>query len=484
MSTINTNVSSIIAQNNLARSNADLSVSLERLSTGLRINRGSDDPAGLIVSERLRREIAGIEQAIGNGERASNVISTAEAALQEISTLLTDIKALTIEASNSGAFSQEEIEANQLQIDSAVATITRISNTTSFAGLKLLNGSLDFQTSGVASSAIQDVKIFAGNYGTNATIPVSVEVLNSAETGQLFVSALGTSALASSVTFEVQGSKGVEVFSFVSGTALSAVVFAVNQISDSVGVSAALVNGGATSGIVLGSTEYGSDAFVSVRKISGGATFQTLDALGGAGNAVNRDEGEDVLALVNGSLALGDGTNVKFRGTAMDLELNLTTAAATTLATHAFTVTGGGATYQIGPEVNSQQNVSIGIQSVAASRLGNEAQGFLSSIITGGASSLVDGNAADASTIVDTSIDQVAVLRGRLGAFERNTLQTTIRSQQIALENLTASESSIRDTDFAAETARLTRAQILVQAGTATLQIANSTAQNVLALLS
>jgi flagellin len=168
----------------------------------------------------------------------------------------------------------------------------------------------------------------------------------------------------------------------------------------------------------------------------------------------------------------------------MDLELNLTTAAATTLATHAFTVTGGGATYQIGPEVNSQQNVSIGIQSVAASRLGNEAQGFLSSIITGGASSLVDGNAADASTIVDTSIDQVAVLRGRLGAFERNTLQTTIRSQQIALENLTASESSIRDTDFAAETARLTRAQILVQAGTATLQIANSTAQNVLALLS
>ena len=120
---------------------------------------------------------------------------------------------------------------------------------------------------------------------------------------------------------------------------------------------------------------------------------------------------------------------------------------------------------------------------MASSRLGTETIGFLNSIVSGGDNSLISGRAGQASQIIDAAIDQVSILRGRLGAFERNTLQTSVRSQQIALENLTASESEIRDTDFAFETARLTRAQILVQAGTSTLGIANSTAQNVLALL-
>src|SRR5690606_12474387 len=186
MSRINTNVSALIAQHNLAKSNTDLGTSLRRLSTGLRINRGADDPAGLIVSERLRTEISGVGQAISNIERASNVIATTEAALQEINTLLVSIKGLTIEAANTGAFSDEEIEANQLQIDSAVESITRISNTASFAGLKLLNGSLDYLISGVDDSQITDVNVFGANFGTNDYIPVTVEVLNSAETAQLF----------------------------------------------------------------------------------------------------------------------------------------------------------------------------------------------------------------------------------------------------------------------------------------------------------
>ncbi len=483
MSRINTNVTSLIAQNNLHRSNNDLSTSLQRLSTGLRINRGADDPSGLIVSERLRSEIAGIEQAVDNAERASNVIATAEAALQEINNLLNDLKALTVEAANTGGFSEAEIEANQLQIDSALDSITRISNTTSFAGLKLLNGSLDYLTSGVPTSAIGNVKVFGANFGTNANLPVTVETLNSAQTATLFVSGLGTSQFASSVTFEVQGVKGVQVFSFVSGTALSAVVFAVNQVSDATGVSASLVNGGLASGFRLDSEEYGSDAFVSLRKINDGDFLQTYDALGGAGAAVNRDTGQDVLALVNGTLALGDGLRVQLRTAVLDIQLNLTAGAATTLASHAFTITGGGANYQIGPSVNAQQQVGVGIQSVAASSLGDEITGYLISVGSGGDNSLVAGGAQAASQIIDLAIDQVSVLRGRLGAFERNTLQTTIRSQQIALENLTAAESQIRDADFAYETARLTRAQILVQAGTSTLGLANSSAQSVLSLL-
>jgi len=486
MTRINTNVSSLIAQHNLDKANGNLSVRLQRLSTGLRINRGADDPAGLIVSERLRSEIAGVDQAIENAERATNVIATAEAALQEISTLLTSIKGLTVEAANTGAFSEDEIEANQLQIDDAIASITRISNTTSFAGLKLIDGSLDYVLSGVDSTNVRNVRVFSANFGTNQSMPVDVEVLNSAENGQLFLSA-PSGTLLSSVSFEVQGNTGVEALTFVSGTALSAVAAAINAVTDATGASASLVNGAdQTSGLVINSTTFGTDAFVSVRKLEDGDFFQTLDSLqaqGGPANVIGRDAGEDVLALVNGNLALGDGREVSIRSTTLTMELSLTEAAATTLGTHSFTVTGGGALFQVGPSVNSSQQVGFGVQSVSATHLGDQDLGFLNSVVSGGDNSLVNGAARDASQIIDKAIDQISLLRGRLGAFERNTLQTSVRSQQIALENLTASESEIRDADFAAETAELTRAQVLTNAGTSVLALANSSAQNVLSLL-
>ena len=130
MSTINTNIPSLVAQRALRRSQIDLSVSLERLATGLKINRGADDPAGLIVSERIRSEISASQQAIRNSLRAINVIATAEGSLDEVSGLLGDIQAKLTEAANTGAFSDEEIEANQLQIDLAIASISRIANVT------------------------------------------------------------------------------------------------------------------------------------------------------------------------------------------------------------------------------------------------------------------------------------------------------------------------------------------------------------------
>lgn len=485
MSRINTNVSALVAQHNLAKANSDLQVRLQRLSTGLQINRGADNPSGLIVSERLRSEISGITQAISNTERASNVIATTEAALAEISDLLTSIKGLVVEAANTGAFSPDEIQANQLQIDSAVESITRISNSTSFAGLKLLNGSLDYVTSGINTAQIQDVRIFSASLGTQPYIPVSVQTLASAQTASLFLSGNTTGAagaLLSSVTFEVTGNKGVQVFSFVSGTALSAVAFAINQVQDATGVTANLVSAtNATSGLRFTSAGYGTNAFVSVRKLSGGSFFQTFSGQGGT--AVQRDTGQDVLALVNGNLALGDGTKLSLRSATLNLQMNLTATAAQSLGTYSFSVTGGGALYQVGAQVNTSQQVSFGIQSVASSNLGNETVGFLSSVVTGGSSSLIGGQQHAASDIIDAAIDQISLQRGRLGAFERNTLQVAGRSQQIALENLTASESSIRDADFATETSKLTRAQILVNAGTSTLALANSSAQSVLRLL-
>ena len=486
MTRINTNVPALIAQNNLSRSNNALSTSLERLSTGYRINKGSDDPAGLIVSERLRTEIAGVGQSIDNVERASNVIATTEAALQEISSLLIDIKGLVVQASNTGAFSPAEIQANQLQIDSAVESITRISNTTSFAGLKLLNGNLDYIISGQDPAALKDIRVHGANFGTADSMPVTVEVLASAQNAGLFLSgntAGSPGALLSSVTFEVQGPKGVEVFSFASGTTLSAVVFAVNSMKDSTGISASLVDvANQTSGMTFNSVGYGSDAFVSVRQLEDGDFFSTFSGQGGS--KIERDYGQDVLALVNGSLALGDGLNVSLNSGNLNLNLTLDAVAAqTTGDVNSFYITGGGALYQLGPHVNSANQVGFGIPSVAASHLGTSVVGYLSSVTAGGDNSLLNDRALEAAGIIDASIDQIATLRGRMGAFERNTLQTTLRSSQVALENLTSSESSIRDTDFAQETAQLTRAQILQQAGMSTLAIANSSSQNVLSLL-
>ena len=143
MSRINTNVSSLIAQRTLGMQNRSLTTSLERLSTGLRINRGGDDPAGLIASENLRAEKTAISAAIGNAERAEQVINVAEGGLQEISALLQELQGLVGESANDAGLSTEEREANQLQIDSILQTIDRLANATNFQGTKLLNGNFD-----------------------------------------------------------------------------------------------------------------------------------------------------------------------------------------------------------------------------------------------------------------------------------------------------------------------------------------------------
>jgi flagellin len=474
MARINTNVSALTAQRGLAKSQRQLSDTLQRLSSGLKINRGADDPAGLIASEGLRSEIAGLDQAIDNSSRASNVISTAEANLSEIANLLTNVKQLVVEAANSGALSQDEIAANQLQIDSAVASITRISNTATFAGLKLLNGSLDYITSGVAASQITALHVHQANFGTAASMPVQIDVLTSANNAELQFQA---SSIASSVTLEISGNEGVDVLTFTSGTAASAIAYAINRITDSTGVKVDLINSAApTSGIVFKSSGYGSRSFVSVRVQSG--TFATVNS---AAAAATRATGVDAVATVNGALTVADGLNLKMNTTTLDLEVTLDTAFGTGQSD--FTITGGGAKFQLGPQVTSNQQVSLGIQSAAASKLGDSDVGFLSDIVTGGASSLGNGGASTASKIIERAIRQIAVLRGRLGAFERNTIDTNMNSLSVALENVTASESTIRDADFAEETSNLTRAQILTQAGTSVLATANSTPQSVLTLL-
>ena len=148
MSRINTNVQSLIAQRVLGQNNKGLGTSLERLSTGLRINRGKDDPAGLIASESLRSEIKSINMAIGNSERADQVVNIAEGGLQEVSGLLTELQGLLTGTASKAGLSNSEKKANQLQIDSILQTIDRIAGATSFQGIKL-SGSVDDALTGV-----------------------------------------------------------------------------------------------------------------------------------------------------------------------------------------------------------------------------------------------------------------------------------------------------------------------------------------------
>ena len=191
--------------------------------------------------------------------------------------LLNSIKGLIVQAANTGGISQDEIEANQLQVNSAIEAITRIANTASFAGLQLLNGALEYLTSGIPASAIAGVNIFGVQFGTQSSVPVQVEVVSSAQTASLFISGNTAGAageLLSSVTIELAGNLGVQTLSFVSGTNLSAVAAAINTLRDSTGVSASLVDSAnQTSGLTITSLGYGSDQFVSVKRIGQGGDF-------------------------------------------------------------------------------------------------------------------------------------------------------------------------------------------------------------------
>jgi flagellin len=465
MSRINTNISSLRAISTLSKNNSDLNKRLERLSSGLKINTGKDAPAALIASETLRSEINGIHQAIDNSTRADNVINTAEGALSEVSALLLEVQGLTNEAANSGALSPEEIKANQLQVDAILNSVNRIANTTQFNGVKLLNGALDYTASGVASTAIDTFQVNAAKLPDNGYSTITVEVTASAKLGE--VDFTGATVGTSAVTIEIAGNGGTEQLSFAANTATSAVSFAVNQLTQATGVSA-VVSGGT---LRFTTNAFGSKQFVSVKTINGSFT---------EGKAYGDDAGVNI----NGAKAEVSGTTASVRNGDLDISLTLdSNFAQDTTSTTSFNITGGGAKFQIGSQVNRQSQIQVAVGAVSTTKLGNEIEGFLSSLASGGDNSLVSGNAAQAQKVLTESIRQVATLRGRLGALQKNVLETNVNSLNIALENVTASESAIRDADFASETAALTRAQILVQANTSVLAQANSSPQNVLALL-
>jgi flagellin len=583
MTRINTNVPSLVAQSRLQNSNQDLQTALTRLSTGLRINTGADDPAGLIASEALRSEITSLGKAVSNTRRASQIISTADSGLGQVSNLLNDIRGLVVEAANSGGLSAEEIAANQLQIDSSLEAINRISQSTTFQGSKLLDGTLDFVSTARSVASVRDINIDQANLGAVGQISADV-VIDSAATQAAITAATGgftaaanatatfgagtddititaatagsdfndvqvqfvddttagdvaasasfdtaqrtltvtynstaatltnrdIDAIAAAITadgtftgavvdvngadafveptttpstlksggevliadlvFQLSGEDGSETFNFGSGTAASQISDAVNLVADSTGVSAGFSS---VAGITFSSTGYGSDTLVDIEVINeeAGGTFA-------ASLTNDRATGADIVATVNGVEADGDGNRLSINTSVLDLNLTVDAGSSTNFS---FQITGGGALFQLGPDVTTNQQARLGIGSVSTGQLGG-ANGRLYELGSGQARSL-ENDVAGASVIIEDVIAKVTGLRGRLGAFQSTTLDSNMISLNETLANLQEAESSIRDADFAQESANLTRAQILVQSGTNVLALANQNPQNVLSML-
>jgi flagellin len=509
MSRINTNPASLIAQRNLGVNNKTLDTTLERLSTGLRINRGKDDPAGLIASENLRAEKSALGSAISNAERTDQLVNIAEGGLQELSNLLTDLKGLVTATANNAGLSTEEKQANQLQVDSILQTIDRLSDSTNFQGVKLLNGNFDFQTKNVATG-VTDYRINSAKISKGGSVQVNALVTTSAQQGALYLSTGGKLNLSGSsgalFTIEISGSKGSRELSFASGTKNADIVAAINSYTEVTGVTAAL--SGSASGVTLKSVGFGSDQFTSVKVVNAANintntsnagiykfnskdtnTFLTTrDTSFAAANNGVRDDGQDVVATINGVAATSKGKNVRVNTDFLDVEITFDNTRAQTIGavgstSGALTITGGGADFQLSSKVDIAGKVAIGIQNVSARKLGNSTVGVLSSLGSGKTFNLVDGDLTKASSVVDEAIKQVSGLRGRLGAFQKNTVSATIRNLGVSLENSSAAESVIRDADFASETASLTRSQILSSAAQNSLGLANQRPQSALQLL-
>lgn len=464
------NVSALTAQNNLNRSSSAMNKSLERLSSGLKVNRGADGPAALVISEKQRAQIAGLQQAIDNTEKGVSVVQTAEGALTEINSLLVKIRGLALDSANSGVNDDDALAANQAEIDNALDTINRIANNTQFGTKKLLDGSAGL--SGVTTDAsvtylTASEDTAAGSYAVNVTAAAQrAEVLGT--------TTQGTGTLAQD---EILTVNGVNI-SLSAGLDRAGVQDRINEFSGQTGVVAEDDDTAATN-TRLRTIDFGSDASISVVSNQSGA--------GSAGftTSAETDTGSNIAGTIGGNAATGsgnvltgtagasDGVVLQF-GEAADAQVSAAGALGTV------TVTDNSLTFQIG--ANQNQTVDIAIDKVNPTSLGlgvaNNQFNTLNDVNVTNTS-----KAQDTLAVVDKAIDEITNLRGELGAFQQNTLESTANNLRATLENTVNAESIIRDTDFAEEISNFTKYQTLVQAGTNVLGNANQTSQLVLSLL-
>jgi len=453
-----------IINNIYARQNTLMS----QLSTGRMINKGSDNPAGLIAVTNLNAELTDVNAAIDNGQRADAMLSVAGGALGQVASLLDEIESLAAASTSQAGLSAAELAANQAQIDQAVSSIDRIIRTTGFNGKKLLDGTLAIGTTGVDSTKISDVRVYSrDSVATSASIVVTLD----AAATKAVKSGYATTSATAATTILITGNLGTATIDIASGENLSSVAAKINDASAQTGVAASAT--ASNNNLSLLSTTYGSDAFVSVQNLSGDSTnFADLA----------KTSGTDAEVTVNGQTASVDGLNVNFNGGGISLSFTLTEDYndGTVSGAETFQVTDGGATFQLGTD--STTRTTLGIPGLNSHMLGSSDVGYLSSIKSGGAHSLTE-DPAGAVSVIKKAVQQVALAQGRVGSFQKFQIGTSVNALQAAKESLTQAVGNIQDVDYAQVTAEMGRQQVLMQAAISLLGIANSQSQSILSLL-
>ena len=463
---INTNVASLNAQRNLESSQSLASTSLERLSSGLRINSARDDAAGLAISNRLTSQINGLNQAARNAGDGISLSQTAEGALGEVSSNLQRIRELSVQSAN-GTLSGADRTALQTEVTALVAEIDRVASQTSFNGLNLLDGnftSVDFQV--------------GANVGETVTV-ASIASARSSSLGQFqgFVltdQSIGTAsdtAAAKSVT--------------VDGTTTSLGTIA----NDARAVSAALNASGLGFAATADATSVASAATTAV---VGNATDTDVYTINGvainitntgvnASNVVNAVAAINAQSAATGVVATDDGTGVALSAAdGRNITTSFAAGGAATVAEYGFAADGTtGATVDVNFVAGA--GVTGNVTFTGAFNPGAQAIGAAGTALSTVDISTVAG-ALTGITAIDSALASISTTRAELGAVQ-NRFESVISSTRIASENAEASRSRIQDADFASETANLTKSQILTQAGISVLAQANAQPQQVLALL-
>jgi flagellin len=504
---INTNVLSLNAQRNLSMSASHLATSLQRLSSGLRINSAKDDAAGLAISERFTTQIRGLTQAARNANDGISLAQTTEGALAEVTNNLQRIRELAVQSANS-TNSTSDRAALDNEVQQRLSEIDRIAQQTSFNGQKVLDGTFGTASFQVGANVGETISIGLSTSMRTTAIGKTADYVN-ATTAYSSASAVGqqgtgvdASAIASGdVTVAIGAGQATTVAASVAGGASG-------QTAASAYAKAAAINSSGISGLTATADTTVQMDFTSVSatgysmSVNGTAIFTNYDgaatALSGTGfvAAINANSSASGVTASFDSgtnrvtLSAADGRDVTVSQTAATAALGMGLAATTGTnnttndALTALTTANGVAvanTFKGSVRLTAADTITIG--GATPARVGFAAGSLaLGNSALSSASVTTLANSNTAITRVDAALSAVSSLRSSLGAIQSR-FESTITNLQTTTENLSASRGRIQDTDYAAETANLTKAQILQQAGTAILAQANAAPQSVLSLL-
>jgi flagellin len=461
---INTNVASLNAQRNLTTSANGLNTSLQRLSSGLRINSAKDDAAGLAIASRFTSQIRGLNQASRNANDGISLAQTAEGALGEVTNNLQRIRELAVQSLNA-TNSASDRTALDAEVQQLKAEVDRVASTTSFNGVKLLDGSFTSQSFQVGANANETISVASissartATLGQQYTASVTSGALDGTTNVNLSAITINGSAIGTATAVPADAKSLADAINSAGITGVTATA-AANSVAGTTVVAAAL-----TGTITINGVTTGSITTTGVAATDRALVAQAIQSISAATGVTATDNG----SVVN--LGASDGRNVVVSYTTLTAAATGVAAAGTYESTYSVAYSGvaGGALTIGGTVTNS--GLTAATNNVALSG---------TSIANVDVKNVTNANATLAS--VDAALQSINGSRAALGAYQ-NRFQSAIANISTTAENLTASRSRIEDADFAAETANLTKAQILQQAGTAIVAQANSIPQNVLSLL-